>query len=203
MIGDIRFEPAKKERLVLHNCIKMLYNRKKNFDFKTVSELAKTDYDDLTHSCTVNINDTLVKIKIVNEKISTLGKSSGLLNFLENNQEHHKIIICEDIILRPFKEIIEYPQTEIFWIKEFIINPVEHYLTPLHIPLSQEEKENFLKEYNIKLKDLPTVLKIDTIVRYYNLKVDDVVKIVRPSISSGESVFYRKVTNCLWDKLFQ
>lgn len=205
MIRDIRFEPAKKERLVLKNCIKMLFNRNliEAQQLNEVTEHAISDYDDITHACTVKLKSETVRIKIVNEKISTVNKINGLSQFLETKQEDRRIIICEDIILRAFKEINEYPLTEVFWIQEFIIDPVNHFLTPKHVPLSTEEKEIFLKEYNIKPRDIPRIEKIDPIVRYYNLQVGDVVKIIRPSIASGESVAYRIVTNCSWDKLFQ
>lgn len=205
MIRDIRFEPAKKERLVLRNCIKMLFNRNliETQELNSVSENAVSDYDDVSHTCTVQLSTGVARIKIVNEKISTVSKINGLAQFLETKQEDRRIIICDDIILRAFKEIVEYPLTEVFWIQEFIIDPINHFLTPKHVPLSLAEKEEFLKEYNIKVRDIPRIEKTDPIVRYYNLQVGDIVKIIRSSIASGESVSYRVVTNCSWDKLFQ
>jgi len=200
MIRDIRFEPAKKERLVVLNCLKMFENRGYIDDH---TELFKTvEYDDMAHSCTVQLSNEKAIIRIIGEKVSTIGKIPGLQQFLENNQEVTKIIIVEDILARPFKDMLEYAKTEIFWISEFIIDPVNHYLTPKHIPLTTEEKEQFLKEYNIKLKDIPRIEKIDPMVRYYNVQIGDIIKIVRPSIASGEAVSYRIVTNCAWEKLF-
>ena len=97
---------------------------------------------------------------------------------------------------------MDYPKTEIFWVKEFFINPIEHVFTPKIRPLDTEEKQRILEEYDLKLRDLPKMEKTDFEARYFNLKVGDIVEIIRPSIASGEAVFYRLVVNTSWDKLF-
>ena len=40
------------------------------------------------------------------------------------------------------------------------------------------------------------------VARYYNAKVNDIFKILRPNITSGYSVFYRVVVNGKIDNLF-
>ena len=71
----------------------------------------------------------------------------------------------------------------------------KHVLVPKHIKISEKEKEEVLKEYNITLKELPKILKDDPAIEKLNVKAGDVIKVIRKSPTSGESVFYRGVTN--------
>ena len=71
----------------------------------------------------------------------------------------------------------------------------KHVLVPKHIKISEKEKEDVLKEYNITLKELPKILKDDPAIEKLNVKAGDVIKVIRKSPTSGESVFYRGVTN--------
>jgi len=71
----------------------------------------------------------------------------------------------------------------------------KHVLVPKHIKISEKEKEEVLKEYNITLKELPKILKDDPAIEKLNVKAGDVIKVIRKSPTAGESVFYRGVTN--------
>ena len=60
-------------------------------------------------------------------------------------------------------------------------------------PLTPEEMEAVKKEYNTKNKQLPKMEYDDAITRYFYLKADDVIRIIRYSLKSGSSIYYRKV----------
>ena len=64
-------------------------------------------------------------------------------------------------------------------------------IIPKHIVLSEKEREIFLQNY--KMKELSTIFSTDIMARYYKMKINDVVRIVRPSNTSGNSIFYRLV----------
>lgn len=66
-------------------------------------------------------------------------------------------------------------------------------MVPAHILLSPEELEEMLKSYGVDSAQLPKIHVTDPVVKEIEGKVGDVVKIIRKSYTSGESVFYRLV----------
>lgn len=75
------------------------------------------------------------------------------------------------------------------------IDITKHALIPKHSKLSDKEKEELLKNYNIVVSNLPRIYKSDSAVEPLGAKPGDVIKIVRKSPTAGESVFYRVVMN--------
>ncbi|MBI2546075.1 DNA-directed RNA polymerase subunit H [Candidatus Woesearchaeota archaeon] len=71
----------------------------------------------------------------------------------------------------------------------------KHQLVPKHLKVSEKEKAELLKRYNITVKELPKILVDDSAIEHLEVKVDDVVKIIRQSPTAGEVLFYRCVTN--------
>ncbi len=70
----------------------------------------------------------------------------------------------------------------------------KHEFVPKHIILSEKKKEEVLKEYKIKLKQLPRISISDPVIKILNAKIGDVIKIIRKSETAGESEYYRVVT---------
>ncbi len=73
------------------------------------------------------------------------------------------------------------------------IDASKHVFVPKHSGVSEKEKEELLRKYNISLSQLPRISKKDAALAGLNLKSGDVVKIIRKSPTSGEAVFYRVV----------
>lgn len=73
------------------------------------------------------------------------------------------------------------------------IDASKHVLVPDHSKVSEKEKEELLKKYNISSFQLPRISKNDPAVARLSLKRGDVIKIVRKSPTAGEAVFYRVV----------
>ncbi|BFI73463.1 DNA-directed RNA polymerase subunit H (EC 2.7.7.6) [Nanoarchaeota archaeon] len=73
------------------------------------------------------------------------------------------------------------------------IDITKHYLVPKHELLSEEEKQELLKKYNIRLSDLPRIKISDPAIKNLGAKPGDIVKIIRNSPTAGESVYYRVV----------
>jgi len=69
----------------------------------------------------------------------------------------------------------------------------KHQLVPKHIILSEEEKAELLKKLKVSLRQLPRILITDPAIADKNPKVGDVVKIIRKSLTAGETVYYRVV----------
>jgi len=70
---------------------------------------------------------------------------------------------------------------------------LEHELVPKHEILSEEEKKELLKKYNITEKQLPKILASDPVVKAIGAKPGDVIRIIRNSPVAGRSIYYRIV----------
>lgn len=75
------------------------------------------------------------------------------------------------------------------------VDAAKHSLVAKHVKLSEKEKSEVLQKYNISVFELPRIFKSDPAVKNLELKEGDVVKILRKSLTAGESVFYRRIIN--------
>ena len=69
----------------------------------------------------------------------------------------------------------------------------KHQLVPKHILLTEREKEEILLRFGINLRQLPRISLEDPAIKEMNPKIGDVVKIIRRSVTAGESEYYRVV----------
>jgi DNA-directed RNA polymerase subunit H len=75
--------------------------------------------------------------------------------------------------------------------KEFDV--YSHELVPEHRLLSEEEKEELLRKYNIKISQLPQIKVSDPAVVPLEAKPGDIVEIKRKSPTAGYYYYYRLV----------
>lgn len=73
--------------------------------------------------------------------------------------------------------------------------PLTHVLIPKHTKLSDKEKEDLFKTYNITIRELPKIFKDDPAIAHLDVKENDIIKIERQSSTAGTAVFYRGVIN--------
>jgi DNA-directed RNA polymerase subunit H len=74
----------------------------------------------------------------------------------------------------------------------FIHNPLNHILVPKHEKLSKDDEEKVLKDNYARKSQFPLIrYHEDPIARLLGLMPKDMVKITRPSATSGECVIYR------------
>jgi DNA-directed RNA polymerase subunit H (RpoH/RPB5) len=74
-------------------------------------------------------------------------------------------------------------------------NIKKHILVPEHFKLSEDEKNNLLKNHNIKLNQLPMILESDVALGELNAEIGDVIKIIRDSPTNIKKEFYRVVVH--------
>ncbi len=75
------------------------------------------------------------------------------------------------------------------------INVKKHMLVPEHSKLTKKEIQELLEEYNLSLNELPKIVSTDPAIERFNVKLGDVIKIIRDSPTAGKSIYYRVVIN--------
>ncbi|MBI2129266.1 DNA-directed RNA polymerase subunit H [Candidatus Woesearchaeota archaeon] len=71
----------------------------------------------------------------------------------------------------------------------------KHALVPKHSKLSEKQKEELFRKYNISMKELPKIMKNDPAIKHLDPKAGDVIIVVRESGTTGETIFYRGVAD--------
>jgi DNA-directed RNA polymerase subunit H (RpoH/RPB5) len=80
---------------------------------------------------------------------------------------------------------------QIISLPQLLINIVNHRDVPHHEVIEENEKKELLVKYNIKQENLPVILRDDAMARYLGLRPGEIVRILRPSPTSGTYVSYR------------
>lgn len=70
---------------------------------------------------------------------------------------------------------------------------MKHELVPKHILLNEKEKEDMLKSFGINPRQIPRIPSSDPVIVVLNGKPGDIVKIVRKSMTAGETTYYRVI----------
>jgi len=185
-------------KTVLTNAIKMLTERnlldQNNLD-QNIEKILKMHSDDYLYIIDLN-NEEKCAIKIFNQKITGISKQSGISDFLNKHRDTHKIIVVKSITTKAGQHVRNnYPNSEIFLENELMINLIENVLMSKYelLDRNSEEYKTFYEHFQCKKRGVPKLYATDPAARYYNLKRNDIVRIIRPSETSGESAFYRLV----------
>jgi len=70
---------------------------------------------------------------------------------------------------------------------------MSHDLVPLHTIISEKEKGELLRKYNIEPNQLPKILDTDPASIFIGAKSGQIVKIIRNSHTAKEAIAYRFV----------
>ncbi len=70
---------------------------------------------------------------------------------------------------------------------------VRHYLVPEHVLIRKEKVEELMKELGIDKNSLPKISRLDPAIKPLKSDRGDVVKIIRDSLTAGQSTYYRRV----------
>lgn len=185
---------------VVLNILRMLKRREmiKNTD-KLYSELE----DSISADQGIDFSEEGKKfsIYIINGKLTSITSKSPLDDYLNKNLSTKKFVIIRDASKKTIKQVLkDYENSEFFFEHEMLEDIPSKLFIPEHKIMSKEDKEEFLKKF--KRENLSQIKSTDMMVRYYNGKVGDIVKITRPNITSGYSIFYRVVVKGTVDFLF-
>ena len=81
---------------------------------------------------------------------------------------------------------------QMFDINKLLYNVTKHVLVPKHEIISNDEKEEVIRKYNLETDDqLPLIKKNDPVAKYHGMKVGNVCKITTYSETHGVYTKYR------------
>lgn len=132
-------------------------------------------------------------IKIIFQKVTSLGKPSTIIDFLDKYKNAHKIIVVGGYNASTAEDLHKQPNVELFLVDDLMSDVVTHELQPRFELLSQAEMDALKKEYNITNKQFMKLERADPVTKYFNLKRDDIIRIIRPSPTAVRGITYRIV----------
>ena len=92
------------------------------------------------------------------------------------------------VFLRHTKE----DKLKLFCINELLYNVLDHAMVPPHRIISEDEKKELFKSYNITDESqLPDINRFDPVARVLGCRPGNIVEIIRPSKTSISARYYR------------
>jgi len=200
-LNNVTYTEKESNLIILENFLKMLKRR------DIISDVNST-FDSVNESIISNKSikiktdkNSHVMIYIVHGKVTSITQNSPIDEFLSNDTNLRKFVIIKEPSKKTFKQISEnYPNSEPFFLHEFLEDIPAKDIIPNHTPLSIEEKEELLTV--LKSKNLKKIFTTDMMSRYYNVKAGDIFRIERLNPTSGMGVDYRVVVQGKIDLLF-
>ncbi|XWV26581.1 DNA-directed RNA polymerase subunit 5 [Tupanvirus soda lake] len=188
-----------KTKIILDNVLTMLGNRiyiDKNGEKQPlliVEGAAKKieDRGDGTYTIKAN-NGENYAIKIVFQRISATGKQSIVSEFFKEYAQYRKILIARDFNNK-IADYVAKHHTQIFKEATLLSNLIDYRDQPKFELLSPSEMEKFKSEYNATDYTTKKILRSDPVAKYFALRKGDIMRIIRPSPTSGEAIDYRIV----------
>jgi DNA-directed RNA polymerase subunit H (RpoH/RPB5) len=197
MSGNSGFEMTEIERQhsALQTITNMLIARRWLSDENEIhhNKLIENGRNEIIDTTFIHQADKKIAIKFYNAKLNTLKNDGEIDAFLAKFPDYHKIFIVSEIAPKAAKQIADSKNNEVFRIMEIIRDISNHHLIPKHILLTKEESNQLMEEYKIKKKDMGRIYIDDPMARYLYAQKDDIIQIIRETINSGYSTYYRLV----------
>jgi DNA-directed RNA polymerase subunit H (RpoH/RPB5) len=191
IIMNLEYETSEKTQIILMNICKMLRDRRMIKNSKELYSIIKNIGDNL--EVNFNYESKNIAIKIIYNSITTIKDSNDIENFLDKYSKYHKFIVITSLSKKAFKQFDEYPLTEVFQEIELMVNVLEHDLQPKFRLLTKSEVDEYFKTFENKKREMPRIVDSDPVARYFGAKIGDIFEIIRPSVTTGESITYRIV----------
>ena len=190
-------------KTVITNIVKMLTERnlmeKKNLE-QNIKKLIETHSDEHLYNVEIQNykegDDKNMILKLFLQRITSISKQSVITEFLNKYKNVPKLIVVKAINTKAGQYIVNhYPKTELFIESDLMINLTDNILVPRYEILDRdsEEYKDFRDSFNCKKRNIPKLPKTDPMARYYNLKKDDIVRVIYPSETTSYTALYRIV----------
>lgn len=206
---------------VLTNIIKALSNRgwikSENIESK-VAKITKDSNDEQLYEIKLDVNlkqyiqyeifatsnddfkDNVVYVKLVPQKVTSIGKSPIISDFLTSYKNYHKILVVDSISDKSKNTLITNSLNagsfiEIFNEPFFMRNLLEHECSPQYEILSVAQGSQLISEYNLAKRQMKIMFDSEAASQYLFLKKGKIVRIIRNSPMTGKSIEYRIVAH--------
>ena len=202
MSVNVEYSSKEVSGVVLENILKMLIRRN---NIKKIDKLLEDLATPFSEKGIVEFKDDNNKkfsINLSGGKLASIIQGSQLDDYLKNNLDVHKIVIMKEPSKKVIKQImVDYPNSEIFLEHEFMEDIPSKFFIPEHQLLTENEKENILNTF--KETELAKINDTDVMSRHFEAKLGDIFRIIRPSITAGKNIFYRRVVSGNINQLFE
>ena len=191
LLNNVLMNNNEKIKETIVNLLK-LFRRRGYFNTNNDDKVVKM-VTDIKMNGKTNLTVDKVKISIYYKDIDLKNISSGseVDEFLSKNTDFIKFVILKEFSKKVYKQVNDYKSSYIFHIFEMLEDIPSKNIVPEHQLLSEEDKEELKKVYDISL--FPKIFDTDMMSRYYGAKVGDIFRIKRLNLNSGISTYYRKV----------
>lgn len=194
MIKQINLNNKEILKTVLKNVVKMFTERgnlsRKNLE-KNIKKLTEQKSDKNVYS----IHEGTFNLHIYIPKNKLEKSNDDYRSFLDNNSDHHRIIVSSIPFTSRIKKFLKENDIEYFEEAYFMMNIIDHIDVPEHILLPKSEHQKVFDQYNCDKDSMPLILSKDPICRYYGAKNGDMFRIIRNSQASGKTIIYRYVVD--------
>lgn len=200
-LTNVEYTPKEMNVIVFENFLKMLKRRDLITNVENIFESQKQDIIPNKSLSVTLENNSKAMFYIVNGDVRSITNNSPIDEFLSSNTNIIKFLIIKSPSKKVFKQVYEsYPNSEVFFLHEFMEDIPSKDFIPSHTILNNNDKDELLQHMNIK--NLKRIFSTDMMSRYYNAKVGDVFKISRLNVTSGHGIDYRVVVPGKIDMLF-
>jgi len=140
--------------------------------------------------------DTIVMVKLLPQKVTSIAKSPIITEFLSNYKKNHKILIVDSISDKTKYQLVTTTKhTEVFKESFLMLDIMSHVCSPEFEVLSPEESTELLSSYNLIRRQMKRMFDTDPVSLYLFLKKKQIVRIIRNSELTGKSIDYRIVVH--------
>lgn len=185
-----------KTKIIINNIIIMLSNRiyiEDNIKYPLLNkDVIINDKGDNIFIFKAN-NNIDYAIKILYMKITAVAKQSNISDFIMEYEKYKKILVISDFNNK-IMQYVNKNKSQIFKENTLLSDLISYKEQPKFELLSPIEMDNVRNEYNITNYTIKKMLRTDPVAKYYGLKKEEIIRIIRPSALSGESVDYRIIT---------
>ena len=201
MSVNVEYSTKEIYTIVLTNTLLMLQRRKL---LKSTKKILEDNNNTFIEKGIIEFKDddnNKISINLTQGKLTSIVQGSQLDDFLKNNLDVHKIIIIKEPSKKVIKQVIsDYMNAEIFIEHELMEDIPSKFFIPEHQLLTEEEKKNILETF--KETELAKINDTDIMSRYFGAKVGDIFRMIRPSITAGYNIFYRRVVSGNFNQIF-
>lgn len=202
MSVNVEYSTKEIANILLKNTLLMLVRRKQ---ITTIEKILGEFNETFVQKGIIEFkddNNNKISINLTSGKLTTIVQGSQLDDYLKNNTDVHKIIIIKEPSKKVIKQVItDYINAEIFFEHELMEDIPSKFFIPEHQLLTEDEKKNILETF--KEAEIAKINDTDIMCRHFNAKVGDIFRMIRPSITAGYNIFYRRVVPGNFNQLFE